>query len=49
MPDITYLRRGPRSDQIFYAYDQDTVKPMIAAYLAARRAPRPRSPAGARQ
>jgi LmbE family N-acetylglucosaminyl deacetylase len=41
MPDITYLRRGPRSDQIFYAYDQDTLKPMIAAYLAARRAPRP--------
>jgi LmbE family N-acetylglucosaminyl deacetylase len=38
MPDITYLRRGPRSDQIFYAYDQDTVKPMIAAYLAARAA-----------
>jgi LmbE family N-acetylglucosaminyl deacetylase len=34
-PDITYLRRAPRSNELFYVYDQDTVKPMIEAFLAA--------------
>jgi hypothetical protein len=48
MPDITYLRRGPRSNQIFYAYDADTLKPMIAAYLAARRARAPQPAPAAR-
>jgi LmbE family N-acetylglucosaminyl deacetylase len=32
-PDITYLRRGPRSNEIFFVYDQDTVKPMIDTFL----------------
>ncbi len=32
-PDITYLRRGPRSNELYFVYDQDTVKPMIDAFL----------------
>lgn len=36
-PDITYLRRGPRSNELFYVYDQDTVKAMIEAFLAGRK------------
>lgn len=39
-PDITYLRRGPRSNELFYVYDQHTIAPMIAAFLEAAR-PRP--------
>jgi LmbE family N-acetylglucosaminyl deacetylase len=35
-PDITYLRRGPRSNELFYAYDQDSVKPMIDRFLSDR-------------
>ena len=35
-PDITYLRRGPRSNELFFAYDQDTVRPMIQRFLEAR-------------
>ncbi len=37
-PDITYLRRGPRSNELFYVYDQDSVRPMIEAFLAPGRA-----------
>jgi LmbE family N-acetylglucosaminyl deacetylase len=37
-PDITYLRRGPRSNELFYVYDQDSVQPMIEAFLAPWRA-----------
>jgi LmbE family N-acetylglucosaminyl deacetylase len=37
-PDITYLRRGPRSNELYFVYDQDTVKPMIDAFLAPWRA-----------
>jgi LmbE family N-acetylglucosaminyl deacetylase len=36
-PDITYLRRGPRANELFFVYDQDSVKPVIAQYLADRR------------
>jgi LmbE family N-acetylglucosaminyl deacetylase len=39
-PDITYLRRGPRSNELFYAYDQDSVKPMIEKFLADRTLPK---------
>lgn len=35
-PGITYLRRGPRSNELFVVYNQDSVRPMIAAYLASR-------------
>jgi hypothetical protein len=35
-PDISYFRRGPRANELFYVYDQNSVKPMIAAYLAGR-------------
>ncbi len=31
--DVSYLRRGPRSNEFFYAYDQDSLKPMIDAFL----------------
>jgi LmbE family N-acetylglucosaminyl deacetylase len=36
-PDITYLRRGPRSNELFYAYDRDTFRAMIDAFLATRK------------
>ena len=42
-PDITYLRRGPRSNELFFVYDEDSVKPMIQAFLDAARK---RTPAG---
>jgi LmbE family N-acetylglucosaminyl deacetylase len=35
-PDITYLRRGPRSNELFYVYDQDSVKPMTNKFLSDR-------------
>jgi LmbE family N-acetylglucosaminyl deacetylase len=35
-PDITYLRRGPRSNELFYVYDQESVKPMIDKFLSDR-------------
>ena len=38
-PDITYLRRGPRSNELFYVYDRDGFASMIKAFLAARRPP----------
>ena len=38
-PDITYLRRGPRSNELFFVYDQDTVRPMIDAFLESARRP----------
>jgi LmbE family N-acetylglucosaminyl deacetylase len=38
-PDITYLRRGPRSNELFFIYDRESFGTMIKAYLASR-APR---------
>lgn len=37
-PDITYLRRGPRPNELFFVYDQETVLPMIDAFLEPWRA-----------
>jgi hypothetical protein len=36
-PDITYLRRGPRSNELFYVYDEDSFVEMIKAFLADRK------------
>jgi LmbE family N-acetylglucosaminyl deacetylase len=36
-PDITYLRRGPRSNELFFVYDQDTFAEMISAFLTAKK------------
>ena len=36
--DVSYLRRGPKSNEFFYAYDQDSVKPMIESFLKAWKA-----------
>lgn len=36
-PDITYLRRGPRSNELFYVYDQTSVQEMVARFLAPTR------------
>ena len=33
---VNYLRRGLRSNELFFVYDETTVKPAIAAFLAAR-------------
>ncbi len=38
-PDITYLRRGPRSNELFFVYDRDSFGTMIKAFLDSR-APR---------
>ena len=35
-PDITYLRRGPRSNELFFVYDRDTFATMISRFLAGR-------------
>ena len=35
-PDITYLRRGPRSNELFYVYDRDSFASMIKVFLAGR-------------
>lgn len=35
-PDISYLRRGPRSNELFFVYTRDTFDSMMTAYLAAR-------------
>jgi LmbE family N-acetylglucosaminyl deacetylase len=35
-PDITYLRRGPRSNELFFVYDRDSFGAMIKAFLAGR-------------
>jgi LmbE family N-acetylglucosaminyl deacetylase len=40
-PDITYLRRGPRSNELFYMYDRETFGEMIQRFLDSRRAPNP--------
>jgi LmbE family N-acetylglucosaminyl deacetylase len=39
---VNYLRRGPRSNELFFVYDETTLKPTIAAFLAAWRARPPR-------
>lgn len=31
---INYLRRGPRANELFYVYDQDSFKPLIETFLA---------------
>jgi LmbE family N-acetylglucosaminyl deacetylase len=35
-PDITYLRRGPRSNELFYVYDRDSFAAMVRTFLARR-------------
>jgi LmbE family N-acetylglucosaminyl deacetylase len=35
-PDITYLRRGPRSNELFFVYDRDGFGTMIKTFLASR-------------
>lgn len=35
-PDITYLRRGPRSNELFFVYDRDSFGSMIKTFLASR-------------
>jgi LmbE family N-acetylglucosaminyl deacetylase len=36
--DVSYFRRAPRSNELFFVYDQATVRPMIDAFIAAWRA-----------
>ena len=33
---VNYLRRAPRSNELFFVYDDTTLKPVIDAFLAAR-------------
>ena len=37
-PDITYLRRGPRSNELFYVYDRDSFGAMVNTFLKSRTA-----------
>ena len=34
---VNYLRRGPRSNELFFVYDQSSIKPTIDAFLASWR------------
>ena len=42
-PDITYLRRGPRSNELFFVYDRDSFMQVIQSFLKSRRPPEPDS------
>lgn len=33
---VNYLRRAPRSNELFFVYDENTVRPVIEAFLAGR-------------
>jgi LmbE family N-acetylglucosaminyl deacetylase len=35
-PDITYLRRGPRSNELFFVYDRDTFAQMVQSFMKSR-------------
>jgi LmbE family N-acetylglucosaminyl deacetylase len=35
-PDITYLRRAPRSNELFYVYDEESFRVMIQEFLKGR-------------
>jgi LmbE family N-acetylglucosaminyl deacetylase len=35
---VNYLRRAPRSNELFFVYDETTVRPVITAFLDGRRA-----------
>jgi hypothetical protein len=35
---VPYLRRGPRSNELFFVYDERSVAPMVEAFLTAWRA-----------
>ena len=37
-PDITYLRRAPRTNELFYVYERETFDQMIQTFLAGRTA-----------
>lgn len=43
--NLGYLRRGPRSNELFVVYDQDSVRPVIEAFVSAWRAKRATMPA----
>ena len=35
-PDITYLRRGPRSNELFFVYDRESFSAMVKEFLKRR-------------
>jgi hypothetical protein len=35
-PDITYLRRGPRSNELFFVYDREGFAQMVKGFLSSR-------------
>jgi LmbE family N-acetylglucosaminyl deacetylase len=35
-PDITYLRRGPRSNELFFVYDRESFAQMMKRFLSSR-------------
>lgn len=38
-PDITYLRRGPRSNELFFVYDRESFAQVIQGFLKSRQSP----------
>jgi hypothetical protein len=34
VPEVDYLRRGPRSNELFFVYDRDGVKEVVRSFLA---------------
>ena len=36
VPEKDYLRRGPRSEELFFVYGRDGVRELIRSFLAAR-------------
>jgi hypothetical protein len=36
-PDITYLRRAPRSNELFYVYDTDSFAEMVRQFLSVKK------------
>jgi LmbE family N-acetylglucosaminyl deacetylase len=37
LPEVDYLRRGPRSEELFFVFDRKAVRELIAAFLAQAR------------
>ena len=38
---VNYLRRGPRSNELFFVYDETTLRPVVDAFIAARARAKP--------
>ncbi len=37
LPEVDYLRRGPRSDELFFVFGRDGVRDLVQSFLAGRK------------